>query len=77
MPSDYEHFEHHRPRAELNLVKGNKGEYFMLVLLFGLGPLLWNGRKNNEDGIAAEIKTTNTYSRMQLDEESSKPSTWS
>ena len=77
MGKGYEHFEIPDHQVELNFIKGNKGEYLVLALLFGFAPLIWYGRKYNEDGISAEIKATNTYSRLHLDEESSKPSVWS
>ena len=38
---------------------------FMLVF-----PLLAYGRKENEDGIAKEIKSTNRFARLNLDAES-------
>ena len=71
-----EHFEYSDHSHELNFIKGNNGEYLMLALLFGGLTLIWAGRKHNEDGISAEIKTTNTYARIRLDDESSKPSKW-
>ena len=73
----YEHFEYPRHQPDLNFIKGNKGEYLVIAILFGIAPFIWAGRKHNEDGISSEIKATNTYARIHLDEESSKPSTWS
>ena len=54
----------------MNPVLGNKREYIWLVAFLGLVPLLASGRKSNEDGLRAEVKTTNRYARMDLDGQS-------
>ena len=71
-----EHFEHEEHQTELNFTRGNKGEYLFLAVLFGLAPIVWMGRKHNEQAIANEIVATNTYSRINLDEKSARPSSW-
>ena len=55
---------------EMNPILGNKREYLWLVAFLGLVPLLASGRKSNEDGLRAEVKTTNRFARMQLDGQS-------
>ena len=74
-----EHFEHPQHHTEINFLKGNRGEYTLLAILFGMTVCIWEGygRQHNEDGIRSEIKATNTYSKLWLDNESAKPSTWS
>ena len=51
-------------------IRGNKGEYFWLVAVLGLVPLVNWGRKSNEDSLRAQVKTTNRYERLSLDSQS-------
>ena len=55
---------------EMNHFTGGNSE---LTYLFGfmlVFPLLAYGRKENEDGIAKEITSTNRFARLNLDAES-------
>ena len=56
----------------MNPVLGNKREFFWLVAFLGLVPFLATGRKSNEDGLRAEVKTTNRYAKLDLDTRSSQ-----
>ena len=61
---------------EMNNFTGGRGE---LTYLFGfmlVFPLLAYGRKENEDGIAKEITSTNRYARLSLDAANAQPSKW-
>lgn len=51
----------------MNPVLGNKREFSYLLAFFGLVPLLAMSRKSNEDGLRAQVKTTNRYAKMDLD----------
>ena len=51
----------------MNPVLGNKREFSYLLAFLGLVPLLAMGRKSNEDGLRAQVKTTNRYAKMDLD----------
>ena len=55
---------------EMNPIKGGKNEYFYLVAFLLIIPGLAMGRKSNEDGLRGEVKTTNRYAKMDLDERS-------
>ena len=55
---------------EMDPIRGNKGEYFWVVAFLGLVPLFTMGRKSNEDGLRAEVKSTNRYAKMDLDSKS-------
>ena len=71
-----EGFSKPKHMPEMNHFTGGNGE---LTYLFGfmlLFPILAYGRKENEDGIAKEIKSNNSYARLNLDAESSQPSKW-
>ena len=67
-----EGFSHAPELVEMNPILGNKREYTWIIAFLGLVPLLAYGRKSNEDGLRAEVKTTNCYARMSLDAESSQ-----
>ena len=54
----------------MNPILGNKREYIWLIAFLGLVPLLIGGRKSNEDGLRAEVKTTNRYAKLDLDAQS-------
>ena len=55
---------------EMNPILGNKKEFMWVVAFLGLVPLLAMGRKSNEDGLRSEVKTTNKYARLNLDDQS-------
>ena len=67
-----EGFSHAQELPEMNPVLGNKREFFWLVAFLGLVPFLATGRKSNEDGLRAEVKTTNRYAKLDLDTRSSQ-----
>ena len=52
---------------EMNPILGNKREFIYLLAFLGIVPLLASGRKQNEDGLREEVKTTNRYARLELD----------
>ena len=52
---------------EMNPILGNRREYLWLVAFLGIVPLLAMGRKQNEDGLRAEVKATNRYAKLDLD----------
>ena len=54
----------------MNPILGNKKEFMWVVAFLGLVPLLAMGRKSNEDGLRSEVKTTNKYARLNLDDQS-------
>ena len=63
---------------EMHPALGNKSEFKWLFAIFFLTPIIAGGRKLNEDGISSQIKSTNTYARMNLDSASSQiESKWS
>ena len=64
------------PTQEMNRVHGNRREYAFVLFILLLGCSLPQFRRANEEGLAAEIKASNTYSRLNLDDESSKPFKW-
>ena len=55
---------------EMNPILGNKREFIWLLGFFALVPLLAIGRKSNEEGLRAEVKTTNRYAKLNLDSQS-------
>jgi len=57
---------------EMNAYWGGKNEYLGLLIFFIGVPLIAAGRKQNEDALTAEIKTTNRYARVSLDDASAK-----
>ena len=60
----------------MNHATGGRGELVWLVGFMLVVPLLAYGRKSNEDGIQQEIKASNRYARMNLDQQSAQPSKW-
>ena len=65
-----EGFSHGTSLKDMNAVVGNKNEYLWLFALLGLIPLLAQGRKSNEDGLQQQVKTTNKFSKLTLDDKS-------
>ena len=55
---------------EMNPILGHKKEFIWLLAILGLLPIIASGRKSNEDGLRSEIKTTNRFARLNLDEKS-------
>ena len=63
-----EGFSHYPAHANMNPRTGGRGELVFLCIFFGLAiPCFAFGRKANEDGVRSEIKTTNRYAKMSLD----------
>ena len=51
---------------------GGRREFLWLLVLMGVVPMIAYGRKSNEDGLRSEVKATNRYAKMTLDEKSRK-----
>ena len=74
----YEGFSKTHHMHEMNLLMGNKREYFWLFGFMLCLPLLVGARSKNEEGLHAQVKTTNRFARVSLDAESARiNATWS
>ena len=71
-----EGFSHGTNLKDMNAITGNKNEFIWLFGILLILPFLASGRKSNEDSISSQIKTTNKYSKLALDGESSQFSKW-
>lgn len=71
-----EGFSHGTNLKDMNAITGNKSEFIWLFGILLVLPFLASGRKSNEDSISSQIKTTNKYSKLALDGESSQFSKW-
>ena len=71
----YEGFSRPHALVRMHPVLGNRGEYLLLLALFGLVPLFRNSRKNNEEALRDIVKTTNRYELVENDR-ARLPSTW-
>ena len=56
----------------MNPIIGGRREFLWLLALMGVVPMIAYGRKSNEDGLRSEVKATNRYAKMTLDEKSRK-----
>ena len=66
-----EGFSHGPHLQDMNPLTGSKSEFIWLAAILIALPLLARGRKNNEDGIADALgKSTNKYSKLNLDHSS-------
>ena len=60
---------------EMNQLLGNKREYLFLFGFMLLVPVLAAARSKNEDGLHAQVKHTNRYARISLDDASARINT--
>ena len=72
----YEGYSRPLHLERMNPVWGNKGEYFALLGLFLLVPIVKSARKKNEDALRATVKTNNRYAEVPLSHEDRQPSKW-
>ncbi len=72
----YEGFSRPLSLARQHPVYGNRSEFLALLGLAFLIPLVKNGRKNKEEALRAEVKTTNRYAELPLEFHSRLPSKW-
>ena len=68
-----EGFSHCHIAQDMDPYSGNRNEWMWLLGILVLVPILAQGRKSNEDGIANKLSSaTNRYSRMHLDSSSAQ-----
>ena len=64
----YEGHSKLQPIHEMNRAHGNRREYAFVVFVLLVGCSLPQFRRANDEALAAEIKATNTYARLNLGE---------
>ncbi len=72
----YEGFSRPLSLNRMNPIWGNKNEFLFLLGLIALVPVIKSARKKAEDGLRAQVKTTNRWALMDLEHKDRQPSKW-